>query len=268
MHNIQSKKPFDVVLGNPPFSKDGEILYPAFFKKALKMADHVAMIMPTNLEKRGRLLVHNQIIDQHQSHISGDLKEHFPKVGLDNIKYVIASEENENNPPKREHGLKSLPILRPELPRLASPIKCAGSTMLHENSGDTVLMVHKVLKTGADIEKLHISQISPDEANERKMPIPKVAKAKGSWFVVVNHTPVNGKFNTYIHENNGEYAYGQSVFPFAVGSHEEALELSEYLTSPEIIADMKSMLMTTATGFTTSLAMIRRLPAQIKKDSE
>jgi hypothetical protein len=82
---------FDVIVGNPPFNKGDILLYPAFFKKSLEMAQTVVMIMPTDIESQQvRLKNHNKLIKKHMISISKNITDSF-NVGIPDMRYVIAS---------------------------------------------------------------------------------------------------------------------------------------------------------------------------------
>lgn len=98
------KMKFSVVVGNPPFSdkagnihnRSGKPLYPQFFKLALKMADHVAMIMPITNQHVMKGKVHNDLLRQHANVIKKIDPWMFPNINIP-MWYVICDKTNPNH---------------------------------------------------------------------------------------------------------------------------------------------------------------------------
>ena len=129
MHNIQPKKPFGIVLGNPPFSEPEtknkgaksvsvKRIYPDFFRKATELSDVVAMIIPnTEGKSRKDLVSLNNLINENlQSRI--DTTDHFNISVETQCVYWDKNKEAKDSIPGAKDGKDILPE-RNRLPKFS-----------------------------------------------------------------------------------------------------------------------------------------------------
>jgi hypothetical protein len=105
---------FDVIVGNPPFSapKQGKIagkraseLYTLFFEKSLRMADIVAMVLPTTDKKVQEK--HNTLLRNNTNTINYINPEMFPGIAMP-MWYVVCNKGDLNRPDDINWALKDI----------------------------------------------------------------------------------------------------------------------------------------------------------------
>jgi len=246
---MNMKKEFDVCLMNPPYSQGAKLLYRYFFEEGLELADTVLSVMPLNLHSKFDSLKQvNYLIKKHNTFISENVSDYF-NVGLDNIHYVVASKDVDNNVEELIDLLDGYNEIFTERQRL-NPV--LGNTPVgfkkhYDEQGKDVLI--KVFQTGPVFQKVNSKIV--DNATQ---------KVNCDYMVFHNNAPSMGKFNVYLGENlNSEITWSQHVFAYKCQNKIEADKLVKWLESDLITAEVKKML-DMKKKHTISLEMLRKLP--------
>lgn len=241
---------FDVIVGNPPYTQGQKLLYVKFFELSLDMSDLVLMIMPHNLNSRhDKLKFHNSRVKKHSVYISDNQVEYFG-VGYNDIRTIIAGKTIINNIEALPDKFENYEMLMPDRKRLKTIKGCTSLAKQNCVSDDGRIVVHKV-KPNNCVEFRTVN----NEAYARSS-----KKSTAPFLLFVNHTPSKGKFNTYIHENNGEIAWGMWTFAFECYSNEEANNLKNWIESQTIVDEVNRLLSINKGQYTISKEMIEMLP--------
>lgn len=248
---MNMKKEFDVCLMNPPYTEGTKLLYRYFFEEGLELADTVLSVMPVDLNSNYDSLKQvNYLIKKHNTFISDNVSGYF-NVGQDNIHYVIASKDIENEViTTYEDPLESYEEILIDRKRL-DPVK--GNTDVSDNKNTD--------ENGIEIlDKVY----SKGEAQYRKVNADVVKKApqktSSKFTVFHNHTPSNGKLNVCMIEDfNSNSTWSMSVFAYYLDSREEANKLKEWLESDIITQEIIKM-QNLKNTYGVSLTMLRKLP--------
>jgi hypothetical protein len=239
---------FDIVVGNPPFSKGRKLLYPQFFKDSLDLAELVIMIMPYKGLSGGKVKSHNKLLKTHSISISENITNHFKNVGVSDMRYIIASKDQIND--IVDNSFQYEEIL-PDNARLPTPIRGMGSLTASINQDPNGVAGIYTIHRG---NKVIIKKYKPEVANKAK----KSMNSTSPWFVLINTTPSKGLFNTAIIKNGG-MAWCHKVFAFESSSEDEANKLAEWLVSDVIQEEVRKLLKVKG-SYTISQEMIKKLP--------
>jgi hypothetical protein len=246
---LKNKK-FNVIVGNPPYTKGSKLLYTSFFEKALELADIVEFVMPVQLDSlHDKLKKHNHLLKKHLIKLGNNVSDQF-NVGYNTIHHVTASKNVNNKVAESVDPIDSLPLLYPSRKRL---VFIKGDT----DTGQT---------TDANgvkaIDKIH----KGDKVVWRNIPQPVYnksrKKSKAPYLVCVNHTPSLGKFNCAIVENTDpSYTWAIWTFVLEASSLEEAEKLRGWLKGDEITQEVIRMFSARGDAFyTVSKKILDRLP--------
>lgn len=101
---LEIEMKFDVVIGNPPFSKanagktngtsNKPKLYPEFYKKSVEMASIVAMVMPDTTKATVLLKNHNDFIMKTAYHIGDVTQSQQKEMGVQQKMFVVFYDKN------------------------------------------------------------------------------------------------------------------------------------------------------------------------------
>lgn len=230
----ESDMKFNVVIGNPPFNKGDILLYPAFFKKSLNLAEIVVMIMPADIESQQvRLKKHNTIIKTHSSFISDNITTHFD-VGIPDMRYIIATKSINNSIIDFVDPLTQHTIILPEHARLY-PRRGHGSFSNKKNHDINGSPCITSVYRG---NKIQWTAINKEVANKVK----SIATTSAAWLVLVQEHPSGGLFNTAIIENTG-VKWGSGIFALDANSKDDAIKLEEWLVSDIIKQEVQKLLL-------------------------
>jgi len=239
---------FDYGITNPPYTKGAKLLYTYFFKELLNRVDKLLQLMPVELKStHDKLKFHNKRIHKHQIFMSENVSDHF-NVGYNNLRYVVASKNVENEIPDIENLLDNLSLLYPERKRLKF---IGGDTVCGETEEDTTgtNVVYKLLQN--------------DNLIIKKIPSYKVLKSKkwttSKYSVFVNVTPSLGKFNCSI-VKGCKMTWSRKVFMVECDNKNDAVNLKKWLRSDEITKEILNMLKIKNDTYSVSLEMVNRLP--------
>lgn len=245
-----NKMKFNVIIGNPPYTQGQKLLYVKFFELSLDMSDLVLMIMPHNLNSRhDKLKFHNLRVKKHSVYISDNQVEYFG-VGYNDIRTIIADKTIINNIEPLPDKFENYEMLMPDRNRLKTIKGCTSLANQNCVSDDGRIVVHKV-KPNNCVEFRTVNNEAYDRSRK---------KSTAPFLLFVNHTPSKGKFNTYIHENNGEIAWGMWTFAFECYSNEEANNLKNWIESQTIVDEVNRLLSINKGQYTISKKMIEMLP--------
>lgn len=243
------KMKFDIVVGNPPYTKGAKLLYTYFFKNALELSKgKVAFIMPVDLNSRhDKLKFHNIRIKTHMDMISDNVSHHFD-VNLDNIYYIIADTKTKNTvkPLSDECEYEILHPNRKRLTFITGDTKC-GETKYFKNGTDVVYSVSRG-------DQLNIKRINPEYAKNSNR------WTSANYSVFVNYTPSMGFFNCSILKKC-KMTWTRKVFMLNCETMNEATKIKEWLQSQEMQDYILFMLKSKGDNFyTMSLKMMNDLP--------
>ena len=236
---------FDVVVGNPPFSKVGEgkqagkggiNLYPPFYKWAVENAKQVAMVMPTS-EKKTSLKEHNNLLSKANiiEYIDGSV---FSGVGID-MWYVINNETgqknnikfttlNTNNPLKWERGKLDFSSFKEK----------TGDWGSLEKTPDTnITIYHKLTRNGllkkyTNRENIQIKQLFPDSGYAVLMPLTMKRELQG--WTDVRVVECNGKQTAFS---------GMNIL--FLDTMEQVNTMLEYMKTEDFITQVRSKVIRT-----------------------
>lgn len=250
---------FDVIVGNPPYTKGNIKLYTAFTEKALELSNNVTFVMPVDLASNHvTLRAHNRRIQKHLANLGDNVSSYF-NVGYNNIHIVTLDKKLNNRVPELINPLINMPLLLPNRKRI-SVIK---GDVTVENAvkieSDGVNAINKVSK-GDIIKYKHISKTYAHKLKKKIIfkTHPSTVKTSKPWIVYVNHTPSKGVFNcNYIKNTNQPWS--MCVIAIPVDSESSAKRLKEWLQSTVIINEINKMFMLKDV-YTISKEMLERLP--------
>jgi hypothetical protein len=245
---LENNMNFDYGITNPPYTKGGILLYTYFFKDLLNRVGKLLQLMPIDLKStHDKLKFHNRRIHKHQIFMSKNVSDSF-NVGYNNLRYVVASKDVENEIPEVENLLDNLSLLYPERKRL----KFIG--------GDTVCGETEEDNTGTNVV---YKLLQNDNLIIKKIPSYKALKSKkwttSKYSVFVNVTPSLGKFNCSI-VKNCKMTWSRKVFMVECDNKDAALNLKKWLQSDEITKEILNMLKIKNDTYSVSLEMVNRLP--------
>lgn len=242
---------FDVVIGNPPYTKGAKILYGYFFEKSLNLSKELVIsVMPVNLESNhDKLKYHNIRVKKHITYLSENVSSYF-NVGYSNIYYIIANVNKHNDISTYKDPLDDLELLHPERKRLLF-IKGDTETGQCKTDPSGIIAIDKIHKN----DKVSYKKI-PQKVYEKSK-----KKSNAKYLICVNHTPSYGKFNCAIIENTHNFTWAIWTFVTEAETLTEAKKLKTWLQSEEIQKEVRKMFDKKAKGFyTISKKMLDRLP--------
>jgi 16S rRNA G966 N2-methylase RsmD len=223
---------FDIVVGNPPYTKGDYILYAPFFERALELGRKVYFVMPVAIDSQQvRLKAHNERLKKHLICKPENVSEYF-NIGLDNIHFIEASRFIENTVEAYVDPLDSMPLLYPDRKRII-PVRGFGAYSRIENrdtNGDEVYT--GILRTGFKIEKIKKEVVQQDRKKD---------SIDYLYLVMIGENPSNGIFNIEVIKNENK-PYGSGILAVGVDNLEIGLKLKEWLLSLDIQQEVKKML--------------------------
>jgi hypothetical protein len=208
------------------------------------------MVMPIDLSSQQvRLKKHNHLVKTHMISISDNVSYHF-KVGIPDIRYVIASKNHKNNLGMYVDPLTTYTEILPNHKRL-NPRRGMGEFSRKVNHDPNGIPCITGLYRGNIIQWTNInSKIFNKSKN--------IMNSSAPWFVLAQENPSNGLFNVAIIKNDG-VKWGSGLFAFDCSSEEDAEKLKEWLISPIIQIEVKKLLSIKNTH-SISGPMIKKLP--------
>ena len=240
-------KKFDVVISNPPYTQGMKFLYRYFFEKSLELSNKVVMIMPyqpnSNYDSLKKL---NKIIATHQEYISDNVSHHF-NVGLDNIHYIIADKNIQNEVTEYKDPLVKYKELFPNRKRLNPILGNTESSDNKKTDNNGIHIIDKVNQNGEVTRK-----VSGDIVERAPQ------KVKTQFVVFTNRHPSRGNFNIIIKENY-QSTWSLSVLAYEVDTKVEAEKLANWLKSDTIKEEVNKMLKLKKT-YAVTLEMLKKLP--------
>jgi len=242
------KMKFDLVVGNPPFSKGNKLLYPLFFEKSLDMADKVIMIMPLQIDSSyGQLKKVNKLIKTHSFNISENISKHF-NIGVGDVRCIHASRHHLNKDDISTSVERYQEILpnRERLKPRRGPEDISSGKNKDPNGIPCVISIHRGDKIVWDTVKSEVFETS-------RMGV------DSPWVVLVNDAPANGQFNK-VFMRNENLKWGKSIFAFGVDSEEEAKQLCEWI-STETFKEEVRKIQKLNNAYSMSISRFNRLPS-------
>lgn len=241
---------FDVVVGNPPYTKGSQLLYTKFFEKALEVGKLVSFVMPVQLDSlHDKLKKHNFLLKKHLVKLGENVSDKF-NVGYNTIHHVTASKTINNAVEESIDPIDKLPILYPNRRRLNFIKGDTDTGQTIDNNG--VIAIDKIHK-GDKVIWRKIPQSIYNKSNK---------KSTAPFLVCVNHTPSQGKFNCAIIKNvKPSYTWAIWTFVLEADTLKEANNLKKWLKSDIIVNEIKSMFSARGDAFyTVSKKILDRLP--------
>jgi hypothetical protein len=247
------KKQFTLALTNPPYNAGDILLYPAFFKDTLDIAETVVMVMPTDLNSQQvRLKKHNQLVKKHMIDMSENVTDHFG-VGIPDIRYITASKNHVNNVQAYVDPLNSYQPILPGRSRL-KPRRGNGQfsrkTNWDVNGVDVITSIYRG-------NKVQWQKVKTSIANKTKAAM----QSSAPWLVLVAENPSKGLFNVSVVQNNG-VKWGSGIFALDASSQADADALAQWLTSSTIQTEVQKML-TLKNTHSFSGPMMEKLPLHV-----
>jgi hypothetical protein len=248
INSLMIDRKFDIVVGNPPFSKGKQLLYPQFFKDSLDLAELVVMIMPYNILAGGKVKSHNKLLKTHSISISENITNHFKNVGVPDMRYIIASKDQIND--IVEDSFQYEEIL-PDNARLPTPIRGMISLTASINQDPNgVTGIYAIHRGNKIIYKKYRTEVTKQ--------VKKSMNSTSPWFVLLNTEPSKGLFNTAVIKNDG-ILWCHKVLALESSSEDEANKLAEWLVSDVIQQEVRKLLKVKG-SYTISQEMIKKLP--------
>ena len=249
INSLMTDRKFDIVVGNPPFSKGRKLLYPQFFKDSLDLAELVVMIMPYSENSNGvKVKSHNKLIKTHSISISENITNHFKNVGVSDMRYIIASKDQINDIVDDSFQYEEILL---DNARLPTPIRgMIGLNMRINEDPAGVTGIYTIHRGN----KVIIKKYKPEVANKVK----KSMNSTSPWFVLIQENPSRGRFNTAVIKNDG-MIWGSKIFALESSSEDEANKLAEWLVSDVIQEEVRKFLKEKKT-YAISQEMIKKLP--------
>jgi hypothetical protein len=250
-HKGMKLKKFDIVVGNPPFSKGDTLLYTRFYKLALEIADVVTLIMPYDIaSKQIRLRAHNNLVKTHTLFTSENIVSNF-KINLLDVRYVISSKNVINEFEDDVDPLEDIENLYPTRRRVIGlrgkmPAQFI-SKVASENTDTTISSIYRG-------DEIQYAQVTPAFTKAKT----RAWQTDAPYLLLINENPSRGLFNTAIIENDGT-TWGSGIFAIECQSKEEAEDMRAHITSPEIVAEVARMLEAKGT-YSFSGVMLSKLP--------
>jgi hypothetical protein len=246
----KKKFPFSVVLANSRYSNGDVLDYPTDFQKNLQLAPLVIQVMPYDINSQQvRLKAHNERVKRHMIKVSDNVTDQF-NVGIQDIRYVTASINVENEVEEYVDPLDSHPILYPERKRLF-PRRGVGSFSRKSNHDVNGVSVMTTIYRG---NKLQWTKVKKDITNKVKVSLISDAP----YFVLVAENPSKGLFNTVIVKNDGT-KWSSGILALDASNIEEAEKLQQWLVSEEIQKEVQRILSLKNT-YSMSGPMMEKLP--------
>ena len=229
---LTKMKKFDIVVGNPPYTKGDVILYTSFFEQALELGENVYFVIPVAEDSQQvRLKAHNQRLKRHKISVPENVSEYF-SIGLNNIHFVQASRHIENIVEDYVDPLNTMPLLYPKRKRILVT-RGFGAYSRIENRDDCGDEVYTgILRDGFKIEKIKKEVIQKDRKKD---------SINQLWLVMIGENPSNGLFNIEVIENKGK-PFGSGILAVGIEDEGTGKKLKSWLQSNEIVEEVKRML--------------------------
>ena len=224
---------FDVIVGNPPYTKGDFLLYTDFFEQSLKLGKKIVFIMPADLDSQQvRLKRHNLRVKTHQLCAPENISEYFPEGGLDNIHLVYADKDIENIVPEYQDPIDKMPLLYPERKRIV-PVRGIGEYSKLENRDSNGESVYARILREDSLESIKIKKDLIRFKEKMKSDKPYV--------VFIGEHPSRGLFNCVVMKNE-QKSWSSGIFGIFVDSLEQGKKLKEHLISKVVVEEVYKML--------------------------
>lgn len=225
-------KKFDIVVGNPPYTKGDIILYTSFFERALELGEKVYFVIPVAEDSQQvRLKAHNQRLKTHKMCEPENVSEYF-SIGLDNIHFVQASRHIINPVPEYIDPIDQMPLLYPERKRISVTRGFGAYSRIENRDPNGQEAYVGILRDGFKKEKIKKEIIQNDKKKD---------SINEPWLVMIGENPSNGVFNIEVIENKNK-PFGSGILAVGVQSEDEGNKLKNWLKCDEIIQEVKKML--------------------------
>ena len=225
---------FDVVVGNPPFSKGRKQLFNAFIVKAFELSKStVAMITPIMLESK-RFSKMNDLILRHSAFVSDNVADKFKGIGATNIKWFLADKRADTGK-QFEKTPTEYPIMLPQHERIG---KCVSGTSAFsitkhiDHSGKTAYK--NVYKNNVLGHQTFASEMVDKHSWQSKSP----------WLVLVGRA-FSSRLNAAVVQNDGT-PWSDSIHAVEFDTEEEAIVFQEWVTSDTIANAITNMFSATS----------------------